>query len=458
VPRVSEAPEDHSAHPEADGETQAGTGGGPAERRLRRLLVSVMVPLVVATAAMLVVLWPPPLEKAQSSGQSYRGEVVAVDIRACPQTPVPEVPSGPVVTRCGTVDVALTDGPDAGTTVGTPAGGGPGSPVVDVGDQVVLIVAQDPNDPTRRIYSIIDHQRAVPLLALIGVFVVATLAFARWRGLAALGGLAVSFAIVMAFVVPAIVNGTSPLLVAIGGAAAIVLVVLYVTHGVSVQTTVAVLGTVMSLVITGVAAAVASAAAHLSGLAGEDTFTLAVTYKDVDLHGLLLAGIIIGSLGVLDDVTVTQAATVTELARADPRLSRRGLYRAASRVGRAHIASVINTLVLAYAGASLPLLLLISASGSDVGSVLTGQYVGQELVRTVVGSLGLITAVPVTTWLSVLAVAFGRDRPIRQRPQPRPRPRPQIEPTGSGLTAAAREAITDPWDEQPSAYGAEASS
>ncbi|HEX5997406.1 MAG TPA: YibE/F family protein [Jiangellales bacterium] len=439
---MNEAPDADSAHPPTDGAPQTATFDRmPAGRSLRRLLIAVVVPLVGAAVAMLVVLWPPPLQTAESAGQTYRGEVVAVNIRSCPQTPVPQAPPGVTITRCGTVDVALTDGPDAGTTVSTPASGGPGSPVVDVGDQVILIVAQDPADPTRRIYSIIDHQRAVPLLALVGVFVVATLVFARWRGLAALGGLAVSFAIVLAFVVPAIMDGSPPLLVAIVGAAAIVFVVLYVTHGVRVQTTMAVLGTVVSLVITGVAATVASAAAHLSGFADESSFTLAF-YRDVDLHGLLLAGIIIGSLGVLDDVTVTQAMTVTELARADPGLSRIDLYRAASRVGRSHIASVINTLVLAYAGASLPLLLLISASGSDLGSVLTGQYVGQEIVRTIVGSLGLITAVPVTTWLAVLAVTYGRDR----RHRPRRRPRPPVEPTGAALSAA-KQAITDPWDD-----------
>ena len=130
--------------------------------------------------------------------------------------------------------------------------------------------------------------------------------------------------------------------------------------------------------------------------------------RDVDLHGLLLAGIIIGSLGVLDDVTVTQSATVTELAHANPGLSRLQLYRAATRVGRAHIASTVNTIVLAYAGASLPLLLLLTADSRPVGQILTSEFLAQEIVRSAVATLGLVAAVPLTTGLAALVTTAGR--------------------------------------------------
>jgi uncharacterized membrane protein len=142
--------------------------------------------------------------------------------------------------------------------------------------------------------------------------------------------------------------------------------------------------------------------AHLSGVADETASYLTITQGDVNMRGLLLAGIVIGSLGVLDDVTVTQSATVTELALANPTYGFRQLYGSATRIGRAHIASVINTIVLAYAGASLPLMLLFAAGGTPVSQLLTGELVAQELVRSAVGTIGLITAVPITTALAAL--------------------------------------------------------
>jgi uncharacterized membrane protein len=179
---------------------------------------------------------------------------------------------------------------------------------------------------------------------------------------------------------------------------------------------VAVLGTLASLVLTGVLGVSATAFTHLTGYGSEDATTLSMFQADVDLHGLLLAGIIIGSLGVLDDVTVTQAATVTELAHANPELTRLQLYRAATRVGRAHIASTVNTIVLAYAGASLPLLLLLTADSRGVGEIVTSEFLAQEIVRSIVATLGLIAAVPITTGLAALVTTAGRGRSTTDRP------------------------------------------
>jgi uncharacterized membrane protein len=192
------------------------------------------------------------------------------------------------------------------------------------------------------------------------------------------------------------------LLVAVVGAAMVMFVIMYLVHGISVRTSVAVLGTLGALVVTGTLGVLASAATHLTGFVGNDELSLFHRIPDLDLRGVLLAGIIIGSLGVLDDVTVSQAATVGEIARADPTLSRWQLYRAGIRVGRAHIASVVNTLVLAYAGASLPLLLLIvmSTSGENIGGVVSAQPIAQEIVRSVVATIGLVAAVPLTTLLA----------------------------------------------------------
>jgi uncharacterized membrane protein len=151
-------------------------------------------------------------------------------------------------------------------------------------------------------------------------------------------------------------------------------------------------------------------------VADETAGYLTITQGDVNMRGLLLAGIVIGSLGVLDDVTVTQSAIVTELAAANPAYGFRQLYGSATRTGRAHIASVINTIVLAYAGASLPLMLLFAAGGTPVSQLLTGELVAQELVRSAVGTIGLITAVSITTALAAL-LASRRAAPLPVRPR-----------------------------------------
>lgn len=249
-------------------------------------------------------------------------------------------------------------------------------------------------------YAVVDHDRSRELLALVALFAAAVIAFARWRGLTSLLGLAVSFAVLLVFVLPAIQHGTSPLPVAIVGSAAIMFAVIYLTHGVSVTTSVAVLGTLAALVLTGLLGLLVTVVMKLNGAGTDETAILSNVLGGVDLRGLLLAGIIIGTLGVLDDVTVTQVTIVNELALANPGSTARQLYRAALRVGRAHVASVVNTIILAYAGASLPLLLLFVTSGSRPLNVLTTQAMSAEVVRSVVGTLGLIAAVPITTALA----------------------------------------------------------
>lgn len=391
--------------------------------KVRRILLATVLPLFAATVIATLVLWPHDNSAPDATDDvpRYHGTVTRVLTEPCPPplpTPqgTPATPEGP----CGTVTVTADDGPDAGNQVETPVPAGPGAPRVAVDDQVILVLLTDPTDPETSSYNIAAHQRGTPLTWLVVVFAAAIVAFGRWRGLAALGGLAASFAILLTFVLPGISAGQPPLLVAVTGAALIMFVVLYLTHGVTAQTSVAVLGTLGSLVLTGILGTVATAATHLTGFGSEDATTLSMFQADVDLHGLLLAGIIIGSLGVLDDVTVTQAATVTELAHANPSLSRIQLYRAATRVGRAHIASTVNTIVLAYAGASLPLLLLLITDGRGVAEILTSEFLAQEIVRSAVATLGLIAAVPITTGLAALVTTAGREAapPDPARPAP----------------------------------------
>ncbi len=211
----------------------------------------------------------------------------------------------------------------------------------------------------------------------------------------------------LAFMFPSILDGHDPTAVALVGAAIIAIVALYLTHGITEMITVALLGTFAALGLTAILATVFSNLAHFTGFSSEDAFYLTIASAEVDVKGLVLAGIIIGSLGVLDDVTVTQVSAVWQLHEANPTYSARRLYASGVVIGRDHIASTVNTLVLAYAGASLPLLLIFTQGGRSLGAVAEGELVGVEIVRTLVGSIGLVAAVPLTTALAAFVVTRG---------------------------------------------------
>ncbi|MGH8944985.1 MAG: YibE/F family protein, partial [Acidimicrobiia bacterium] len=220
----------------------------------------------------------------------------------------------------------------------------------------------------------------------------------RLRGVAALAGLAVSVGILLFFILPAIVQGKDAVLVAVTGGGAIALVSLYLAHGYNPLTHVAALGAFSALLITISLSAGVVALAEFTGLVSEDAFFL-LSIPTLDLNGLLLAGLVLGAIGALDDVTVTQASTVWEVHSANPALGADSLYSAGLRVGRDHIVSTVNTLLLAYAGASLPLLILFTLSEQGLGVVASSEVVAVEISRTLVGSIGLVSAVPITTWL-----------------------------------------------------------
>jgi uncharacterized membrane protein len=420
-------------------------GDRPHHERAGRTALIVLACAAVLTIAAMALLWP----RGDVGGDQQRDEPqVTGDVVAVAITPCPELPDDPQLTPkggpqdCGTVTIRLTSGPEKGRQIETDLPRGPGSPEIDEGDKLTLIHTEGTASGVE--YQILDHQRGTGLWVLGVAFALAVVAFGRWRGLAALGGLAITFGVLLFFIVPAILDGRSPLLVAIVGSAAIMLSVLYLTHGFTVPTTVAVAGTLASLMLTGLLAAAATAALHLTGVGTEETNFLSLTFSDVNMQGLLLAGILIGSLGVLDDVAVTQAVTVSELAHANPALSATRLYRAAARVGRAHITSVINTLVLAYAGASLPLLILLSAGNAPVGEALTSQMLTQEIVRSVVGTIGLIAAVPLTTALAAFAATRRARRPEAQPPAPTPpasRRRRGIEVTSDDWLSATADDV-----------------
>jgi uncharacterized membrane protein len=271
------------------------------------------------------------------------------------------------------------------------------------GDKVIL--GYTPEGPPDQQYHFADYERGPPLIFLTLLFAVVVVALSQWRGVLAMVGLAASLGLLIVFVLPAILAGSDPLAVSIVGGSAIMFVTLYLAHGFNARTTTAILGTLASLALTGVLALIFVEAARFTGFGSEEAVFLQVAAQQVNLQGLLLGGIIIGTLGVLDDVTVTQASAVWELRIANPAYSALDLYRSALRIGRAHIASTVNTLVLAYAGAALPLLILFTLSNRALGEVVTSEIVAEEIVRTLVGSVGLVASVPITTGLAALVAS-----------------------------------------------------
>jgi uncharacterized membrane protein len=315
---------------------------------------------------------------------------------------------------CSLVEVRLTQGPDTGEDQSLSFSiDSPTTPDLGKGDRVVLSYLPDAEPGFE--YQYADRQRRPALLACALLFTIAVVALGRWRGLAALAGIVVSLVIILQFILPAILEGHSPVLVAVLGSAAVAYVALYLAHGFGPLTTVALLGTLAALALTVVLSAVFTAAAHFSGYSSEEAVVLGQLASNVDINGLILGGIVIGALGALDDVTVTQASAVAELREANPELSHRALYGSGIRIGRDHIASTVNTLALAYAGAALPLLLLFVLSQQSLGAVANSEVMAVEIVRTLVGSIGLVAAVPITTWLAARVVA----RPARA-PAPEP--------------------------------------
>ncbi len=255
-------------------------------------------------------------------------------------------------------------------------------------------------------YQYADRDRRVLLLVVTAVFAIAVIALARVRGLYALFGLFASVVVLVLFIVPAIIAGRDAVLVALVGGGAIALISLYVTHGPNPLTHIAAIGAFGSLALTVGLSYLVLLFADFTGFASEEAFYLSVV-PGLDLSGLLLAGIVLGTIGALDDVTVTQASTVWEVSKANPSLGQGEIFAAGIRVGRDHIASTVNTLLLAYAGAAMPLLILFSLSGLSFGFVVSSEVVAIEIVRTLVGSMGLVAAVPLTTFLAARTASSG---------------------------------------------------
>ncbi|KJK40439.1 lipoprotein [Streptomyces variegatus] len=390
---------------------------------LRKIIAAILIPFAAAVLIGLAVLWPGGAPSHERTGVGFDRQtqdasvtkVVEVSCKEAGASGVP--PTGDTSTAEGSSAVQQEQGTCKRATIRVDSGDDKGRTFTEIvqpdqsrqlheGQKVV--VAYEPSAPKDLQYSVTDINRRLPMGLLAGIFALAVVVVGRLRGVMALVALAISFMVLNFFVLPAILQGSNPLVVAVVGASAIMLIALYLCHGLSARTSVAVLGTLISLLLIGILGSVFIDWAALTGNTDDNTGLIHGLYPTIDMSGLLLAGVIIGSLGVLDDVTVTQTSAVWELHEANPSMGWRGLYRAGIRIGRDHIASVVNTLVLAYAGAALPLLLLFSIAQSSVGTVANSELVAEEIVRTLVGSIGLVASVPVTTALAALVVSADR--------------------------------------------------
>ncbi|HJR25388.1 MAG TPA: YibE/F family protein, partial [Acidimicrobiales bacterium] len=372
----------------------------------RRVLTGVIAAVLLATLVGLVLLWPDGDRDITAPELGFTGELVDAEVTLADVVPCAGTTEVDGI-LCTEVSFHVSNGPTEGDAAAFQVPITDASVSFEEGDGIVLIY-EAANEPQFQ-YRFSDFQRRTPLTVLWILFVGAVVALGRWQGVRALVGLLVTGVVMVGFLFPSILDGHDPTAVALVSASVIGVVALYLTHGVSERTTVALLGTFGALALTAVLAAVFSAAAHFTGFGTEDAFYLQVAASSVDIKGLVLAGIIIGSLGVLDDVTVTQVSAVWQLRMANPSYRVRELYGAAVRIGRDHIASTVNTLVLAYAGASLPLLLVYTQAGRRLSDVATGELVAVEIVRTLVGSIGLVAAVPITTALAAIVAVRGGD-------------------------------------------------
>jgi uncharacterized membrane protein len=356
--------------------------------RAGRVLAGAVGALALVTVIGLAVLWPAGTRGGEQ--QAFGGPTLAATVTATQTVRCP----GPADQRCRQIVAKVSNGERARLDLGPLAV----TPSLAAGDRV-RVQRSEAGAPQR--YAFADVDRRVPMLWLAIALAVLAAIVARWRGVLALVGVVLSVALVVVFLVPAILAGSDPVLVSLVAALAVMFVTLLLTYGPGAQSLAAALGIGLSLLLAAVVGRVIVSAAHLDGRTGE----LPVSSLGVSLQGIVLAGMVVGALGVLTDMAVSQASAVTALRAADPQLGPRALYRGAFAVGRDHLAATIHTLVLAYVGAALPLILVLRDAHVGLTDALNGQIVAEPVVATLVGAIALVAAVPLTTALAALLVA-----------------------------------------------------
>jgi uncharacterized membrane protein len=355
------------------------------------------VPIGLATVVGLLVLWPSgePSRAQQGAAAAlppgttwHDARIVSVETFDCGIDPA-------VPQTCANAVVEVLDGPGEGDFVQVELP--PEVVAAGVSEGETLVVTRDAGAEGGAAYNFADYERDIPIIVLALMFAVVVGAVARLRGLASLVGLAFAFFILLQFVLPGLLSEESPALVSLVGSAAIMFVVLYLAHGFSARTTTALVGTLFGLTLVAVLGSISVSAARLTGLTSEEAVTLHGYDPTLSFSGIVLAGIVVAGLGVLNDVTITQASAIWQLNEVSPEITWRELYRRGMTVGRDHIASTVYTIVFAYAGAALPLLLLFELSPQPAWTTVTSSAVAEEVIRTLVGAIALVLAVPVTT-------------------------------------------------------------
>lgn len=265
-------------------------------------------------------------------------------------------------------------------------------------DKVIVSPSGNPNNPQE--FIITDFSRSDGLIILTIIFIITILVVARGKGFFSIIGMFFTFFIVFQFTLPQILSGNSPIFVSIISSLVIIPISFYLSHGLNKKTTISIIGSVITLVLTTILGSIFIKFGHLTGLSSEEAGMLSLDKNRLDMTGILMAGIVIGALGVLDDITVSQSAIVEELSTTAKLTKVKDLYSRAMIIGTDHITSMVNTLVLAYAGASMPLLLMFVNNPHPFGEIINYELIAEEIIRTLVGSIGLVLAVPITTYLA----------------------------------------------------------
>ncbi|MET1088795.1 MAG: YibE/F family protein [Arthrobacter sp.] len=449
-----------------------------ARRRANRILAAVLIPLTLLTLAGMAMLWPSGSKEGVSLANPYSaapgvtfdtGTIQSVVIENCMEGVRQQNQTQQGQTQQG----QQGQGSDCTFAFTEPDKGG--NPVkVVINPDVAKSHGVKPGDQIRYLnlsnaqgasasqgspaYIFVDFVRTLPIVLLALLYAAVVIAVARWRGLRALIGLVGAYFVLASFMLPGLVEGKPPLLLALVGSTVIMIGVLYFAHGFSARTSTALLGTIFGLAITALLAAWATGAANLAGVGNHDATTLMNTSANISISGVILCGLIISGLGVLNDVTITQSSAVWELYELAPQSSARKLFTSAMRIGRDHIASTVYTIAFAYAGAALPILIIVMLYDRPLADTLTSAELSEEVIRTLVGSIGLVLAIPVTTLIAVLVVkatgsqaaelpgsgtaqaADGGPSPAAEQLAARATPPPALDPddvTDSGTLAAA---------------------
>ncbi|GAA4378878.1 YibE/F family protein [Paeniglutamicibacter cryotolerans] len=383
----------------------------PLRRRRANILLSVLlIPVALAALVGTIWLWPGPAADRVSLGDPYgtstgvsmrTGTVERTEPGICPSSQGLDDVGGReltcnltyVVPATGGVAVALEVPPEILAARD-----------LRPGDRVRFLDLSAASNAMAAPYIFVDFVRTAPVLLLAALYALVVCLVARWRGARAILGLIGGFCFIAYFMLPALLEGRPPLLVGLVGSVVIMFGALYFAHGFSARTSTALLGTLFGLGVTAALAIWATDAAYLTGATGEESYLLGSAAPELSLSGLLVCGLLIAGLGVLNDVTITQSSAVWELAEISPGSSSRELFTSAMRIGRDHIASTVYTIAFAYAGAALPVLILVGMYDRPLLDSLTGGELAEEVVRILVGSIGLVLSIPVTTAVAVAVV------------------------------------------------------